>query len=64
VSATITLQPDGFAVCSCGNDVMQDGFAPVNAAGHPAEPEVGGFWDGHLRCETCNLVALPEEVEG
>jgi hypothetical protein len=67
----IKLAADGeFLECSCGNDVMDSGFYPVNANGEEVEPiayssdseEVRHSWDGKMwKCGRCGVV---EEVEG
>lgn len=58
MTEAITI-PEGedFAVCSCGNDVMKDAFATVDANGNEVEPEVGGGWVGHLQCNACKAIA-------
>ena len=51
---TITADAGGLLECSCGNDVMGDGFYPADpSTGAEVEPEPG-TWNGRrYRCGSC-----------
>lgn len=48
-----------FLECSCGNTVNRDGFVPVDSKGNETEPNLGGYWDGSMRCESCGVIENP-----
>jgi hypothetical protein len=47
--------------CSCGNDVMSDGFTPADATtGKEISPDIGSGWDQITwRCERCDAFSMP-----
>ena len=51
-------QPDGeFLVCDCGNDVMSDGFDPVDARTGKAVEPTPLDWDGvSWQCAKCKVI--------
>jgi hypothetical protein len=52
----VTLEEfDDDFICSCGNDVMGDGFHTCDPNGNEAEP-IAGIWQGHYKCGSCNLI--------
>ena len=59
---TLTADRGDTWYCSCGNHSESDGFDTCTEDGEDQEPELGGDWAGHYRCNRCLFVFTESDL--
>lgn len=54
---------DDHWTCPCGNDNMDQGFAPCDKYGHYQEPLFDSSWPGLFACQKCGNIIDQNSLE-